>query len=78
MFAEPHDLHHEFPELGDKIRELKMGNTRFSKLFDEYDDVVKELHRIEMAIETPEDNYVEMLKKRRLMLKDELYGMLTS
>jgi len=78
MFAEPHDLHHEFPELGDKIRELKMGNTRFSKLFDEYDDVVKELHRIEMAIETPEDNYVEMLKKKRLMLKDELYGMLTS
>ena len=78
MFAEPHDLHHEFPELGDKIREMKMGNTRFSKLFDEYDDVVKELHRIELAIETPEDSYVESLKKKRLMLKDELYGMLTS
>jgi len=76
MFAEPHDLHHEFPDLIDKIREMKMGNSRFSKLFDEYDDVVKELHRIEMGIETPDDNYVETLKKERLLLKDELYAML--
>ena len=38
MFAEPHDLHHEFPDLIEKIREMKMGNSRFSKLFDKYDE----------------------------------------
>lgn len=76
MYGEPHDLHHEFPELGDKIHELKMSNAHFSKLFEEYDTIVKELHRIEEQIETPADDYVESLKKKRLKLKDDLYEML--
>ncbi|MDX1334558.1 MAG: YdcH family protein, partial [Gammaproteobacteria bacterium] len=60
------------------IRQLKMENNYFSKLSDSYEDIVKELHRIETQIETPEDIYVEELKKKRLFLKDEIYAMLTS
>jgi uncharacterized protein YdcH (DUF465 family) len=78
MFGEPHDLHHEFPDHHDRIRELKMDNMHFSKLSETYENIVKELHRIETQIETPEDMYVEELKKKRLFLKDELFAMLTT
>ncbi|RMG58723.1 MAG: GTP-binding protein, partial [Gammaproteobacteria bacterium] len=43
MFAEPHDLHHELPEYADRIHQLKTHDTHFRRLFEEYDDVVKEL-----------------------------------
>ncbi len=78
MFGEQHDLHHEFPDMHDKIHDLKVSDTRFQKLFDDYENVNKEIHRIETGIETPEDMYTEELKKKRLALKDDLYAMLTA
>lgn len=36
MTIEHHDLVHEFPQLRDRIHELKTSNTHFRKLFDEY------------------------------------------
>jgi len=77
MFAEHHDLLHEFPEHKDKIHELKTHNAHFSKLFDEYHDVDKELRRVQQEIETPSDQFVEDLKKKRLALKDELFAMIS-
>ena len=76
MFAEPHDLHHELPEYAERIHLLKTRDHHFRRLFEEYDEVVKELHRIEEQIETPSDAYVEQLKLKRLHLKDQLYDML--
>lgn len=76
MFGENHDLHHEFPEFKDKIHELKMSDGHFQRLFDEYNELVHQLHRIEQEIETPADDVVEGLKKQRLHLKDQLYVML--
>ena len=76
MFAEHHDLLHEFPEHKDKIHELKMQNAHFAKLFDEYHDVDRELRRVQQEIETPSDQFVEDLKKKRLLLKDELFAMI--
>ena len=73
-----HDLKHEFPELEDKIHELKIGNNHFKKLFDEYHDANKEIHRIETGAEVTKDEVLTDLRKRRLHLKDELYAMLTS
>lgn len=78
MFGEPHDLHHEFPEMHDKIHELKLSDSHFQKLFEDYEEIVKEIHRIETGIETPDDMYTEELKKKRLALKDGLYAMLTA
>ena len=77
MFAEHHDLLHEFPEHKDKIHALKTQNAHFSKLFDEYHDVDKELRRVQQEIETPSDQFVEDLKKKRLALKDELFAMIS-
>jgi uncharacterized protein YdcH (DUF465 family) len=72
-----HPLIAEFPELRNKIHEMKVSDHHFAKLFTEYHEVDHELHRIEQEIETPSDTYTEELKKKRLNLKDQLYVMLT-
>ena len=76
MLGEHHSLAHEFPEYKDKIHDLKISNPEFAKLFEKYDDIDKEIYRIEMQIENTSDEYLEGLKIRRVKLKDELYAML--
>ena len=76
MLGENHDLFHELPEYKDRIAELKAADPQFSKLCDDYHAINAEVERIELQIETPSDTYTETLKKRRLHLKDELYGLL--
>jgi uncharacterized protein YdcH (DUF465 family) len=76
MLNEKHDLVHELPEYRDAIHALKTNNAHFSKLFDEYHEVDHEIHRIETGVETPSDEYVEEIKKKRLQLKDELFAMI--
>lgn len=76
MFGEKHDLLHEFPEHRDLIRELKMNDGRFARLFDEYHDVEHEVHRIEGGAEATSDEYLEQRKKLRLNLKDQLFQMI--
>lgn len=76
MLGEKHDLIHELPEHKDKIHELKMSNKHFEKLFTKYHEVDHQVRRIEEGIETPSDDFIEELKKERLQLKDELFGMI--
>ncbi len=76
MLNEKHDLVHELPEHKDTIRNLKMTNQHFAKLFDEYHEVDHEVHRIETGIENTSDDYLEGRKKVRLYLKDELFRMI--
>jgi len=73
---ENHSLLNEFPEHKKAIHNLKTGNHHFAKMFDEYHAVDKEIHRIEEGVENTSDAYVESLKKRRLQLKDEMFGMI--
>ena len=76
MFGEKHDLLHEFPEHRERIRDLKMSDGRFARLFDEYHEVEHEVHRIENGAEAASDDYLEQRKKVRLSLKDELFQMI--
>ena len=78
MLGEKHDLHHEFPEHRERIHELKIGNSHFAKLFEDYHQVEHEVRRIEEGVENTSDAYLENLKKRRLSLKDALYSMIVS
>ena len=78
MFGEHHDLHHEFPEYKDKIHQLKSTNHHFARLFDDYHNVDREVRRMEQSVETVSDETLELLKKQRLSLKDELLVMLRS
>jgi uncharacterized protein YdcH (DUF465 family) len=72
-----HDLKHEFPEMEEKIHFLKVSNTHFRKLFDEYHEVNKEIHRIETGAEATMDEVLTGLRLERLHLKDELYAILS-
>lgn len=76
--VEHHPLIQEFPELREKIHELKMSDKHFSNLFEEYEVVDKAVVRIENGIEPNTDDYLEQQKKMRLHLKDKLYAILTA
>ena len=78
MFGEAHDLLLEFPEHKERIHHLKMENNHFARFFDEYDELNHQIHRIQQDIETPSDEVVEELKKKRLQLKDDLLAMITA
>ncbi|MEY3038381.1 MAG: hypothetical protein RL143_948 [Pseudomonadota bacterium] len=76
MVGEHHDLVHELPEMRDRIHELKTSNNHFARLFDEYHEVTKQVELMEAEVTPAETSREEELKKRRLLLKDELFAML--
>ncbi|MFM9901702.1 MAG: YdcH family protein [Polaromonas sp.] len=71
-----HDLAHEFPEHLEKMRELKMSDAHFAKLFSEYDEDNHAIAKYELGGAVITDEALEMLKKKRLKTKDEIYHML--
>ncbi|WP_334158909.1 YdcH family protein [Oryzomicrobium sp.] len=76
MVIDPHDLHHEFPEYREAISSLKVSNAHFARLFGEYHVVNNEVVKAEEGSTLLGDIELEALKKQRLKLKDDLYGML--
>jgi uncharacterized protein YdcH (DUF465 family) len=76
MSHTPHELSEEFPEHVDAMHRLKMDNAHFSKLFDSYHDINRAIHRAETRIEPTDDFRMEEMRKQRMRLKDEIYGML--
>jgi len=76
MSHTPHELAEEFPDKVDRIHEMKVDDAHFRKLFDEYHEVNRAVHRAETNVE-PLDSLAEQdLRKRRMHLKDELAQML--
>tara|TARA_R110002020_G_scaffold16871_85_gene59875 strand:- start:2925 stop:3164 length:240 start_codon:yes stop_codon:yes gene_type:complete len=78
MSNTPHELAEEFPEHVDAMHRLKGENAHFAKLFDAYHEVNRAVHRAETDVEPTDDAHMEELRKRRLALKDEIYGILTA
>lgn len=76
MQVEHHDLQHEFPEFADAIRALKANNNHFSKLYDTYHRLTGSVENLENHDMPVSDFTMEDMKKERLKLKDQLYGML--
>ncbi|MEH6478039.1 MAG: DUF465 domain-containing protein [Sneathiella sp.] len=74
----PHELAEEFPELTQKMHDLKASNLHFSRRFDEYHQINRQVHRSETNVEPVSDDVMNNLRKRRMNLKDEIYGILTS
>ena len=54
MPIEKHDLHHEFPEFEKEIRELKINDAHFARLFKEYHELDHEVRRIEQVSKIPQ------------------------
>ncbi len=72
----PHEIAAEFPEFKDRIHELKIADAHFRRLYDEYHNVNREVHRIEAAGLNVTDEHYEEVKRNRMRLKDDIYGML--
>ena len=74
--VEHHCLSQEFPELKERIHDMKMSNAHFKKLHDEYTELSKQIENMITEV-TPASNITEeTLKSQRVHLKDQLYGML--
>lgn len=77
MAHTPHELHEEFPELGQKITALKARDAHFARLAEEYHDINRAVHRAETHVEPLEELAEVELRKKRGALKDEIYRILT-
>jgi len=73
---EKHDLHHEFPEFGGKIHELKMTDPHFRKLFDLYHEVDHKIYDIESS-QIYTDDKLNTFRAYRVKIKDQIYEILT-
>lgn len=76
MAHTPHELHEEFPEFAERIHTLKVKDAHFAKLFEEYHEINRAVHRAETNIEPTDDANMENMRKQRMVLKDQLYALL--
>ena len=76
MIRIPHGLQEEFPEEASFIERLIRTSHEFSRLVIHYDEVNRDIHRIESGEEPTTDEVLERLKKQRLKLKDEVAAVL--
>ncbi|MBK1644725.1 hypothetical protein CKO25_08705 [Thiocapsa imhoffii] len=78
MLGESHDLLHEFPNLQEKIANLRDQDAEFARLMDDYDALDARVRDLEELGTPVADETIEELKKERLHLKDTLYAILRS
>ncbi|WP_197916271.1 YdcH family protein [Thiosulfatihalobacter marinus] len=76
MSHTPHELAEEFPEFVEKMSALKVNDAHFAKLFDDYHELNRKVHRAETNVEPREELSEVDLRKRRGALKDEIYAYL--
>lgn len=78
MSHTPNELAEEFPDHVSQMGELKQTDAHFARLFDAYHTLNREIHRAETLVEPTDELHETELRKRRLALKDEIWGMLSS
>ena len=76
MSHTPHELAEEFPDRVAQMSAMKQSNAHFSKLFDEYHEKNRAVHRAETDVEPTDDMHMAEMRKQRLAIKDELFAML--
>ena len=74
----PHELAEEFPDHVAQMHDLKHSDTHFSRLFDEYHEVNRAVHRAETNVEPMEALAETELRKKRTHLKDEIWRILSA
>lgn len=65
-----------FPEFRDLITQLKQEDTHFARLFDKHNELDQRIKNMEARIELATHDEIEVLKKEKLHLKDQLYVIL--
>jgi len=77
MSHTPHELAEEFPDKVDAMSALKTSDAHFAKLSDEYHEVNRAVHRAETNVEPISEAAETELRKKRAVLKDEIWGILS-
>ncbi|WP_282119081.1 YdcH family protein [Ruegeria atlantica] len=77
MSHTPHELAEEFPDKIELMSQLKQTDAHFSRLADEYHEINREVHRAETNVEPMDDIAETDLRKRRAVLKDEIWAILS-
>lgn len=72
----PNELAEMFPHAVDRLHALKINNAHFTRLFDGYHDLNREIHRLEAGLAPASDDVLEVLKKKRLALLDQVRDLL--
>lgn len=65
-----------FPEFRDLISKLKTEDAHFARLFDKHNELDQKIKNFESGIEIAIGSEIEVLKKEKLAIKDELYTIL--
>lgn len=65
-----------FPEYRDLISRLKTSDHHFGRLFEQHNTLDQKIKNMESRIELGSHEVIEALKKEKLLLKDQLYGIL--
>jgi len=78
MSNTPHELAEDFPASGARLHELKTSDPHFLRLFNDYHDVNRQIHRIETRVEPASEEFETGLRHLRLRLKDRIYAALKS
>ncbi|GAL07229.1 hypothetical protein JCM19237_4645 [Photobacterium aphoticum] len=78
MLGENHALFIEFPELQDKIKELKNSDEHFKQMSDRYHHLDHKIRGLECNNIPTDDAHFTQLKLERLQLKDKLYSLLSN
>ena len=70
-----HDLHALFPDHGPVLHALKLESPRFRKLADEHHELEVRIKRFEAGLAATSDEELEMLKKKRLSVLDQISAL---
>ena len=65
-----------FPEYRELITQLKTTDRHFLHMFDQHNALDQKIKNMESHIESGTHEQIETLKKEKLALKDQLYGLL--
>ena len=63
-------------EYRDEIHDLKLENAHFAKIFDKHNELDQKIDHAEKGDIPMTDMEIEVLKKEKLLLKDEAYKMI--
>lgn len=65
-----------FPEYRDLIVQLREENPHFARLFEEHNELDKKIVQLELDPVNHVNNDIEVIKRKKLKLKDEIYRLL--
>lgn len=76
MSHTPHELAEEFPAHVETMHKLKESDAHFAKLFEDYHEINRAVHRAETDVEPTDDENMEQMRRTRMKLKDEIWAIL--